>query len=46
MKSGEGFMRGAFSWVMTSTTPAAACAAAVSSVAMRPRATVLYTSAA
>ena len=39
--NGGGCIRGALRWVMTSTTPAAASAALVSSVVMRPRAIVL-----
>ena len=46
MKSGVGFIRGAFRCVITSTTPGAASAALVSSVAMRPFAIVLNASAA
>ncbi len=40
MKMAGGFRRGALRCVMTSTTPGAASAAAVSSCAMRPRAMV------
>ena len=40
------FIRGAFRCVITRTTPAAASAAPVSSVAMRPRGMVAYASAA
>ena len=46
MKMAGGAMRGAFSCVITSTTPGAATASAVSSVAIRPCAIVLCTSAA
>ena len=45
-KTGEGFIRGAFLWVITNTTPGAASAALVSSVAMRPLGMALYASAA
>ena len=43
---GGGCFRGELRWVITSTTPAAASAAPVSSVVMAPRAIVLYRSAA
>ncbi len=42
----SGLVRGALRNVITSATPAAASAALVASVAMRPRATELYCSAA
>ena len=46
MNSGGGFSAGALRCVITSTTPGARSASAVSSVAMRPLAIVLYANAA
>ena len=41
MKGGGGFMRGALRYVITSATPGARSASVVSSITMRPRATLL-----
>ena len=46
MNSGVGFIRGAFRWVITSTTPGAPSAALVSIAARRPLGIVLKTRAA